>query len=1159
MSEEFFARESELARLLAACERVASGAGPLALELCGERGTGKTRLLQELYARLAAESPWNPAEAAYWPAKLGETSTGQGPNPELRKTPSARGAARFLWLGMRATCPHPKLPDEPEASSVELNRELELHARRGQRFGGMGAAIALALAQEGEMDSGVRERAHAGLRAALQACENGFVLLWIDDAQWASPALRELVESTWRNAKERRSPLLLVLAHESDALATSAERAAGFNVDAERIELAPVDDETIRRLLLAQLPGLLPHQQALFVEAARGNFLRLLERMAWIAMLRGNFAFADRAMALTAIGEAELRLWDSGRRDRVQVATLRLGDAVKRLLGWSSDLAWEFLEVAAHEYGRRMALAGASETELAMRERPLDPLPADPRVEHGRGEVAFHLEARKLWRRCGEREVELLSATLRDVCQLWINESFGSDGNWKPHDTADLSTIPARSALALLAADRTAELRDLLDIAMAELALPEVPDWRNPEHVAALRAIRIAVQNDAEELLWPRTRRCAERLARVDWSSVPESVIGSAGREALARRITEAGIPRLARDIRASRVELLRSRAAEQRESAVGIDELADALSDLGQSLWELGDNPGAERAFGEQLALMRTRVEGDTSSTRRRSLSIALDNVAGLAATRGQLEFARNIYLESLGIARELAAQDDSSGARRDLFLSISNVATIEYRRGKLEEALAMHEESLAIRRAVADELGTDDARHDLENGLECVADIEHELGRFESAAQKYEECLAIERELAERLGTTAHRWSVAQLLRSIADIERNSGRRGSAMRRLEESLGIARAIASELATPASRREVAAVLRAVGTLHEERNDLARAREAYAEALEIARTNQSDGEDSTAGSSGYAHLLCDVADVDLARGEVEVARRGYEQALAIHRRLAEQVGTPDCRRDLLVVLDHLANLDERQGLTDSALARFREIADGMRALADELGTPTARRDHSVALLRIADALRARGRLRESLELYEQCLAVRSETLERLEDSVDANLSFVTDWHATLRIVRDLARECGELERARTLARDLVEMAWPDEEDADEDFGPAQQEDLLVELIALAGIELELGDTASASEVLDRARQLAEALEAAFDDPAINRAAEALDATTLERCAAAWDLLARLAAPDAASPDSTSPDSSAATLARSRAAALRERALHLPPP
>jgi tetratricopeptide (TPR) repeat protein len=1154
MSEPFLARESELARLEAACARVASGEGPMAIEVVGERGAGKTRLMQELYARLAADTAWNPAEASYWPSKLDDNATRQGTNPELRKAASARGAARFLWIGVRAHAPHPKLPDEPEASSTELLRELELHARRGQRFGGIGAAIALALAQEGEMDSGVRERASAGLRASLQACEQGFVLLWIDDAHWASPTLLELVQRSWSAALEHRTRLLLVLGLDSSEPSFARASSPLSVPQAQRIELARVAERDLRSMLVARLPGLLPHQQELFLAASNGNFLRLSERIAWISLLRGNFEFAERHRALNASGEAELRAWDEGRRDRVQVATLRLGEAVKRLLGWSSELSWEFLDVASNEYGRRMALAGASEADLASREQPVDALPADPRVEHGRGEVAFHLEARKLWHCCGEREVELLSATLRDVCQLWINESFGPDGNWKPHDATDLSTLPRRSVLALLAADRTAELRDLLDIAMAELALPEAPDWTNPEHVAALRAIRTAVQNDAEELLWPRTRRCAERLSRVNWSDVPESVIGSAGREALARRVTEAGIPKLARDIRASRVELLRSRAAEQRESAAGIDELADALSDLGQSLWELGDNPGAERAFGEQLALMRARVEGDTGSARRRNLSIALDNVAGLAATRGQLDFARSVYRESLAIARELVLQDDSSGARRDLFLSISNVATIEYRRGKLEEALSMHEESLVIRRALADELGTDDARHDLENGLECVADIEHELGRFESAAQKYEECLAIERELAERLGTTAHRWSVAQLLRSIADIERNSGRRGSAMRRLEESLTIARAIASELATPASRREVAAVLRAVGTLHEERNDLVRAREAYAEALELARTNQSDGEDSTAGSSGYAHLLCDIADVDLARGEVEVARRGYEQALAIHRRLAEQVGTPDCRRDLLVVLDHLANLDERQGLTDSALARFREIADGMRALADELGTPTARRDHSVALLRIADALRARGRLRESLELYEQCLAVRAETLERLEDSVDANLSFVTDWHATLRIVRDLARECGELDRARTLARDLVEMAWPDDEDADEDFGPAQQEDLLVELLALAGIELERGDSPSAAEALQRARQLAASLEEAFDDPAVNRAAEALDATTLERCAITWDLLARLSAPDAASPDPT-----AAHLAQSRAADLRARAQHLPPP
>jgi tetratricopeptide (TPR) repeat protein len=1150
MPLEFVARERECAQLVSAFERVASGAGPLAIEIRGPSGSGKSRLVSELYARLAASADCNPPESAYWPPEIPMGPTARPVSPELRKAPAARGAARFLWLGVRACERLGTLQTERGTQLDELVRELELHARRGQRFGGLGAELALALAREGEMESGPRERALAGLRAALARASGATAtVLWIDDAQWASDELLALLATLWSEARASHASLLLLLCDDEFEPVRPARAELSRALEASRIDLAPAGSAELATLVGSLLPGLLPHQREALLAGAGGNILELEERVAWLKLTRGNFVHGNRERPLSAAGEAELAHWAEGRRLRIELRVSQLATAVERLLGWSSATALDFLGAVALEYGRRMALFGLAERELVARAAPLERLPSDARVEHGRSELAFHLEAQKLWRRFGEREAEVLSQVLRDELARWINASFGEDGNWRPHDTGDPETLPPNSVLALLALERTAELRDLLDMAMAELRIEPDADWNDPLQAAALRAIRIAVQNDAEEQLWSRTRRCAARLEHVNWARVPESVLGSAGREALARRISSAGLPRLALAIRTSRVDLLRERGESLKESETGIDELADALSDLGQSLWELGDNPGAERAFGEQLALMRARVAGDTAPLRRRNLSIALDNVAGLAATRGQLDFARDVYVESLAIARELASDDDSPGARRDLFLSLSNLATIDYRRGRLEDALRMHEESLAIRRELAEQLDSDDARHDLENGLECVADIEHELGRFEAAAQKYEECLTIERELAERLGTSAHRWSVAQLLRSIADIERNSGRRGAALRRLEEAIGIARGLVAELGTPASRRELAASLRALGTLQEERNELDRARATYTEALELARDSRGESEDSTAGRTSHAHLLCDVADIDLARGDLEGARRGYEQALAIHRQLAADVGTPDCRRDLLVVLDHLANLDERQGLTDSALARFREIVDGMRAISDELGTPAARRDLSVAILRVADALRARGRPQASLELYEQCLALRLESLERLEDSADANLSFVTDWHATLRIVRDLARECGELERARELALELVEMAWPDEgEEEDGEFGPAQHEELLAELVALAGIELDR-EAPEADEVVERACEVATVVETAFDDPEVDRKAEALDAATLERCAAAWDARERLA--------NARSQPAAAASAHARAAALRERARNLP--
>ena len=53
--------------------------------------------------------------------------------------------------------------------------------------------------------------------------------------------------------------------------------------------------------------------------------------------------------------------------------------------------------------------------------------------------------------------------------------------------------------------------RSLLGMAMRELPLPATPDWGDPRHVAAFRAVYLAVVTDYRDRLW---RRVADRVRR---------------------------------------------------------------------------------------------------------------------------------------------------------------------------------------------------------------------------------------------------------------------------------------------------------------------------------------------------------------------------------------------------------------------------------------------------------------------------------------------------------------------------------------------------------------------------------------------------------------------------------------------------------------------
>src|SRR5690606_41690616 len=64
-SGSFTGRDAELERLLAHWESVRAGDGPRVVVLLAEPGLGKTRLAQELYARLVAREQGG--APGYWP------------------------------------------------------------------------------------------------------------------------------------------------------------------------------------------------------------------------------------------------------------------------------------------------------------------------------------------------------------------------------------------------------------------------------------------------------------------------------------------------------------------------------------------------------------------------------------------------------------------------------------------------------------------------------------------------------------------------------------------------------------------------------------------------------------------------------------------------------------------------------------------------------------------------------------------------------------------------------------------------------------------------------------------------------------------------------------------------------------------------------------
>ncbi|HVC60509.1 MAG TPA: tetratricopeptide repeat protein [Acetobacteraceae bacterium] len=156
--------------------------------------------------------------------------------------------------------------------------------------------------------------------------------------------------------------------------------------------------------------------------------------------------------------------------------------------------------------------------------------------------------------------------------------------------------------------------------------------------------------------------------------------------------------------------------------------------------------------------------------------------------------------------------------------------------------------------------------------------------------------------------------------------------------------------------------------------------DWDRARFAAARMLEAA----GDGAEPSARRlrmAAQTFLAETLAQHPEQRGDLAAAEQLNIDALAVARALAQELDTPEARRDVSVSLNNVANAARARGDLAAAERLFGESLEIRRALAQELDTPEARRDGYVSLVMLAQTLGTRGDLDGAKRLFEQGLGI----------------------------------------------------------------------------------------------------------------------------------------------------------------------------------
>lgn len=664
-------RAAELAALAAAAGAARRGAGRV-VELAGEAGVGKTRLVDELLRREPELEPFRTACEQY------ESSTPYFPFRSLLHD----------LLGI----PRESDPDEAEA---RLRARVERAAPQLLPLLPLVAApLGLELPPTRQTalieDRFIPDRTAEAVDELLEAVRTGPTLLVVESAQWADDASAGLLARLAERAGDRP---WLILASRRDG---DSGFSASDGVHTERLRLDPLGAADAFELAAALTDDdpLPPHTLRALAERSGGNPLFLAEL---VGAARAGASLAELPDTVEALMAAQIDRLEPRARTVLRYAAVLgiafetdlLLDALRAELPAPGDRLWRSLAdyLVQDEPGTlrfRHALARDAAYEgLPYRRR---------RALHER--VGATIE-----RLAGDRaadEAELLSLHFfeaHDFARAWTYARAAGERARAVYANAEAATLYAR---ALAAARR---LRRVGGVELAETAeaLGDVA-VRLSEHERARAAYRLA-----------RRRVRADRVAHARLLFKEAMVPYRQGRFPLALRWLHRGLAELdgadAAGAGAQRARLLAwcatvrqhqrrpheaialcERAIPEAEDAAAADALAQAYYTLDWAYLALGRS---EDAVYSPLAIPIYEELGDLDR-----LSSVLNNLGGRAYMEGR-------WNDAVDLAERARRALDQIGDAAGAALCATNLAEVQLDQGRLDEAAAALRSALRVRRS--------------------------------------------------------------------------------------------------------------------------------------------------------------------------------------------------------------------------------------------------------------------------------------------------------------------------------------------------------------------------------------------------------------------------------------------------------------------------
>jgi tetratricopeptide (TPR) repeat protein len=909
---------------------------PELVVLSAPLGSGKTRIVQEVYRRLAAEQ----SEPRYWPPAIidpDEAGIDPGRNRKLvspAQVSAVRGAdMRFLWWGV--SCQERqtgRLLDAVLGDGEELTR----HAAAMYARWSNGRKLKKLLR---DPETHARATAFVGLIGAVAgplgllagAAAKGFELVTlvldtkdqVDDARDLADAARGAIEEVRDRARDVDEGATIDL--------TSTERLAEVELMATSLCASVAG--------APRLPTIIVVDDAHWADANVIHLLRTIvahpDAPVLVVATTWPEKLAAQQLALDETGLAHVAAAHHTRttvHELEQLGADALGDLVRELAPRTAPGIVAALGARAD--GNPLALRLMLARQVVRESVVDDALTLTP-AEIAAIQSDIHSLYRDLWN-------ELPDAVRTTLCAAAMLDE----------DVVVPLAVAAATAMGVAAAAE-------------RLGEAETPyRWVREVEDLVVRFTEVVRRDLAHDHEVAEARRAAARTALVTEASaralagdLPPAVhervlraIVTFSREGLNEDISLAyAAARALADLTAARYDDMDELAARQavvdwsRQLFTGDDvgQLVVDLHALAGSAADVGSHALAAACYQESHHLLVTLAERRPDSLEAlRNLSVSHNRLGDLAAASGDLVGARRQFEEGLAIALVLVErQPDSIAALRDLGVSRSKLGDVAVAVGDLVAARERFEEAHDLMVTLAEQRPDRlEALRDLSVSHNRLGDLLVALGDLVGARGRFEEALSMREQLMERQPNSLE--ALRDLFVShnkLGEVAVELGDHAVARERFEDGLAITRKLVDlQPDSIEALRDLNIIHNKLGLLAVELGDLVGARERVEEGLAIALVlveRQQDSIEALRDLSVSHNLLGDLAR---RAGDLTAASEHLRIDLDLAQRLADlQPDSVEARRDVVLSRSAMARVT-------TGVERREHLRAGLEAAADLL-------------------------------------------------------------------------------------------------------------------------------------------------------------------------------------------------------------------------